>query len=211
VDGLFLDDGTEVHLPPHLGAQLTFAVKPGDAVTVHGLKARAIPMVQAMSVTNEATNRTVVDNGPGDGPRGAHGALGAGQLMEAQGRVKAQLYGPRGEMNGVLLDDGTQVHLPPPEAQRLATQLATGQTIFVSGNGMASPLGKVIGAQAIGPNRSEVTEIAAALPPPPGVGPGRDHHGPPPPLPPIGGPDIGPGALDAPPPPPGGPGAPPQP
>ena len=38
-------DGTQVHLPPHLGAQLVFAVRPGDPVTVRGLKAREIPMV----------------------------------------------------------------------------------------------------------------------------------------------------------------------
>src|SRR6195952_4087849 len=69
VDGLILDDGTEVHLPPHLGTQLVFAVKPGDAVTIRGLRARAVPMVQAMSVKNDATGTTVVDNGPG-GPRG---------------------------------------------------------------------------------------------------------------------------------------------
>ena len=50
VDGLILNDGTEVHLPPHLGAQLVFAVKPGDQVTVRGLKARAVPMIDAMSV-----------------------------------------------------------------------------------------------------------------------------------------------------------------
>src|SRR5271166_3141021 len=48
VDGLILTDGTEVHLPPHLGTQLVFVVKPGDAVTLHGLRARAIPMVQAL-------------------------------------------------------------------------------------------------------------------------------------------------------------------
>src|SRR5215207_1763361 len=38
VDGLILNDGTEVHFPPHMSAQLVFAVKPGDAVTVHGLR-----------------------------------------------------------------------------------------------------------------------------------------------------------------------------
>src|SRR5438128_2566594 len=64
VDGLILDDGTEIRLPPHLGAQLVYAIKPGDRVTVHGLKARAIPMVQAISVTNDATGAAVTDNGP---------------------------------------------------------------------------------------------------------------------------------------------------
>jgi hypothetical protein len=28
VDGLIMTDGTEVHLPPHLGTQLVFAVNP---------------------------------------------------------------------------------------------------------------------------------------------------------------------------------------
>src|SRR5580658_7906225 len=68
VDGLILADGTEVYLPPHLGTQLVFAVKPGDAVTIHGLKAQAIAMVQAMSVTNDATGSAVTDNGVGGPP-----------------------------------------------------------------------------------------------------------------------------------------------
>src|SRR5947209_3987681 len=52
VDGLILNDGTEIKLPPHLTAQIVFAVKPGDAVSVRGLRARALPLVDAASVTN---------------------------------------------------------------------------------------------------------------------------------------------------------------
>jgi len=33
VNGLLLSDGTEVHFPPHMSAQLVHAIKPGDAVT----------------------------------------------------------------------------------------------------------------------------------------------------------------------------------
>jgi hypothetical protein len=32
VDGLILNDGTEVKLPPHLTGQIVFAIRPGDAV-----------------------------------------------------------------------------------------------------------------------------------------------------------------------------------
>jgi hypothetical protein len=42
VDGLILPDATEVHLAPHLGTQLVFAVKPGDTVTIHGGPARIV-------------------------------------------------------------------------------------------------------------------------------------------------------------------------
>ena len=64
VDGLLLNDGTEIKLPPHLSAQIVYAVRPGDAVSIRGLKARALPLVDAASVTNDATRVTVVDNGP---------------------------------------------------------------------------------------------------------------------------------------------------
>jgi hypothetical protein len=68
VDGLILTDGTEIKLPPHLTAQVVFAVKPGDAVLVRGLRAHALPLVDAVSVTNFVTGVTVTDNGPPDGP-----------------------------------------------------------------------------------------------------------------------------------------------
>jgi len=185
VDGLILDDGTEIHMPPHLGTQLVFAVKPGDQVTVHGLRAREVPMVQAMQVTNDASSQSVTDTGPA-GPRGPRGAGPhprpemARQPLEAQGAIKEQLHGPRGNLNGVLLADGTIVRLPPLEAQRLGTALAVGQSVFVRGEGVANGLGKVIAARAIGPNAQQLTEISG--PPrhdgPDGAGPDGDRHGP---------------------------------
>src|SRR5215831_16225424 len=64
VDGLILQDGTEVKLPPHLTAQVVFSIRPGDNVSIRGLKARALPLVDAASVTNVATGATVTDSGP---------------------------------------------------------------------------------------------------------------------------------------------------
>jgi hypothetical protein len=174
VDGLILEDGTEVHVPPHLGIQLVFAVKPGDQVTVHGLKARSIAMVQAMSVTNDATDGTVTDNGP----NGARGPREPSQQLSAQGRIKAQLHGPQGDLNGVLLEDRTIVRLPPPEAQRFAAKLAPGQMLYVDGEGIAGPLGKVIAARLIGPSQAQLAEIHAQ--PPRGLGPGRRERPAPP-------------------------------
>ncbi len=192
VDGFILDNGTEVHFPPHLSTQLVFTVKPGDAVTIHGLKAQALPMVQGMSVTNDASGQTVTDNGPPAGGPGRHGPNAGGQLLQVQGPIKEQLHGPRGDLNGVLLQDGTIVRLPPPEAQRLAAKLAPGQQLYAQGYGMASPLGKVVAAQSIGPNQSQA--VALQMPPPP------PHRGPGP----MGGPgNPGPGPAPGPAAPPG--------
>src|SRR5207248_6244858 len=54
IDGLILSDGTEVKTPPHLSAEMTYSIKPGDTVTIHGLHAAALPLVQAVSITDEA-------------------------------------------------------------------------------------------------------------------------------------------------------------
>ncbi len=193
VDGLILVDGTEVHLPPHLGTQLVYAIKPGDAVTIRGLKARAIPMVQAMSVKNDATGTTVTDTGPGGPP----GPSDTQQALSATGRIKAPLHGPRGDLNGALLEDGTIVRLPPPEAQRLAAILVAGAPLTVQGLGSEGPLGRVIEARSIGPDATHLAQVAA----PPRPGPG---HRPPPP----GGPGMAPPPGPDAPPSPGGPDAP---
>jgi len=43
--------------------------------------------------------------------------------MSVQGRVQMTLHGPRGDVNGAMLDDNTILRLPPPEAQRFAAFL----------------------------------------------------------------------------------------
>ena len=169
VDGLLLTDGTEVHVPPPLSTQLVFAVKPGDAVTIHGLHARAVKLVAAAEVTNDATHVTIAWAGP------PH--MRARTEMQAQGTVKAPLYGMRGEANGVLLADGTVVHLPPPEAQRLAAMLAVGKTVAVRGNGYAGPLGRALDARQIGPDAAHLQPVAAPMPPWDGHHWWREHMG----------------------------------
>src|SRR5229473_6452857 len=143
VDGLILADGTEVHFPPHLSTQLVYAVKPGDAVTVRGLKALNIPLVAAVSITNGRSGQTVTDNGPGFGP-GSKGPRQAGQPMTVQGRVQMALHGPRGDVNGVLIEDGTILRLPPPEAERFASQLAPGQTVTAQGDAITTDRKSVV-------------------------------------------------------------------
>jgi hypothetical protein len=189
IDGLILTDGTEVDTPPHLSTQIAFAIKPGDNVTIHGLHAAALPLVQAVSITDEQTGRTVIDNGP---PRPRPGAppplppagttTGVGGplpgLTEVQGRVRMALHGPRGDPNGVLLDDGTVPRLPPPEAYRFASLLQPGQSVVAEGSELVSALGKVVDVQQIGASREQLSLVET----PPRPGPGA----PPPPAPGFG-------------------------
>lgn len=162
VDGFLLQDGTQVHVPPHLSTQLVFALRPGDAVTVRGLRALGAPLVSAVSVARDAGGPPVADLG---GPRGAL------RPLEVQGRVQMPLRGPRGEINGAVLEDGTQLRLPPPEAERFAELLRPGQALAARGAGLSTPLGTVLEAEAIGPAPDRLAALGR-LPPP------RDDRGP---------------------------------
>ena len=158
VDGLILTDGTEVKAPPHLSAQLVFAVRPGDAVTIHGLKARALPLVDGSLIRNDATGATVTDLGP---PRRDR------TETTVSGRVGMPLHGKRGEVNGVLLEDATQVRMPPREAERWSAELRAGRTLTVRGTLLRSALGTVMEAHAIAGATGAMTEIEPGHPPAP--------------------------------------------
>ena len=179
VDGFVLADGTEVHLPPHLSAQLAAAVKVGDAVTVRGLRAAAVPMVAAMSVTGDANGQSVVDagpeghRGPDHGPGAPPAAVGPAVVGEVSGKVLIALHGPRGELNGAMLEDGTALRLPPPEAARLTAMLHPGQTVVAQGPAVTSALGRVVMVRGIGATRDALQQVQA----PPPHGPRPDRRG----------------------------------
>lgn len=163
VDGVILADGTEVHTPRRLESEIAAAVKPGDSITIHGLKARELKLVQAVSLTNDATAKTLVDVGQEDGAdnrrRRNSGTRPPSVQGDAQGTIKMPLHDTRGDVDGVLLQDGTIVHLPPASATRLAAILATGKPLFARGDINASALGKVINASAIGPAADQLTDV----------------------------------------------------
>ncbi|MGY3441342.1 hypothetical protein ACVW17_001343 [Bradyrhizobium sp. USDA 4473] len=179
VDGLILADGTEVKLPPHLSAQIVYTIRPGDEVSIRGLRARAIPLVDATSVSNVATGRTVTDEGP------TRGADNGGAQQAFSGRIVAALHGKRGEVNGAMLDDSTQLRMPPPEAERFADWLQPGQMVSVRGETLDTALGRVVDVQAIGASPGQMTELDGPRPLRGRKG-GPDRFGPPPPPPPRG-------------------------
>jgi len=172
IDGFILNDGTEVKTPPHLSTEIAYAIRAGDTVTVHGLHAAALPLVQAVSISDDATGRTVLDSGPP-----------SPGLIEVQGRVRMTLHGPQGDVNGVLLDDGTVLRLPPPEAARFATLLQPGQVLVAEGTVVANAIGKVSEVWQLGASRDQLSPVEAP------AGPGRGLRPPPP-----GGPGLRPPA-----------------
>jgi hypothetical protein len=168
LDGFLLADGTQVHLPPHLTTELAAAVRPGDPVTVRGYRSPSVPLVAAVEVTDSATNQTVIDQGPP--PPGSRSpppppgvpAPGA-QQTSLNGKVERSLYGPAGDLNGAVLEDGTIIRLPPPVAAQSLSPLAPGQTIAVEGFALGTAYGRVIDAQSVELSPAPITTSAPPI------------------------------------------------
>jgi len=188
IDGFILKDGTEVKTAPDLSTQIAFAFKPGDRVTVHGLKAAALPLVSAVSVTDEATHRTVTDSGaaapmspppPAPARRGGP-AQPPGASSETTGRVRMALHGPQGEVNGVLLDSGAILRFPPDQGVPLSALIAPRQTVVAEGTAITNALGTVVEVRQIGPSRTQLVAVGPPSPPLGDRGPAGPRRRPPP-------------------------------
>jgi hypothetical protein len=171
IDGFILADGTEVKTPPHLSTQIAATLRSGDAVTIHGLRAAAIPLIEATSVKNDATGQTVIDQGPPPkGPKGPGRPDRAAGQATLEGRIRMPLHGPKGDINGALLEDGTIVRLLSPEAARLGALLSPGQTVAVQGRVSSTVLGRTVEVSAIGQSSAALDTVDTPPPPPPPPG-----------------------------------------
>jgi hypothetical protein len=209
IDGFILKDGTEVKTPPQLSTQLAFIVKPGSQITIHGLRAAAVPLVRAVSVTEDATHRTLADDDeralldaptpPRKDPIGVPPTPGQGALGEQSGRVRMALHGPQGEVNGVLLKSGAIWRFPPDQADQLGSLLQPRQSLVAEGTVLTNSLGTVVEVTEIGNSRDRLVAVGRPMPPPPGLGP-RDRRLAPPPPPANGAPLPPPSSAPNPPP-----------
>jgi hypothetical protein len=71
--------------------------------------------------------------------------------LQISGAVERALRGPKGEVNGVLLTDGTVVRFPPHAAFDFAAVLQPGQAFAAEGLGTDNAYGKGLEATAMGP------------------------------------------------------------
>ena len=180
-DGFFLEDGTQVLAVPLFSANLIKTLHSGDAVTVYGLKATGDKaLVMAMIVINEQSKQSVLlgdiplmlamgqtpnhehpsaahDSSP-PSPTTSQTAVSVPGLIH--GRVKFPIYGPRGDVSGALLDDGTVLRVASTEGQRVSALLRAGSVVWARGSASESPLGKLLLVQAIGPRESELKPLA---------------------------------------------------
>lgn len=182
VGGVVIKDGDRIaqfNLPPGMAAVVAAAAAPGQKVTFSGMPEVAVGgrAIYRFSSLTAADGKKITMPRPGDG-----------QEMHVEGTVARLNFGPRGEVDGAVLDGGDFLHVGPREAAQL--NLAIGQKISVDGR--AHPM--LAGHNVI--HATKVNGVAIDRPRPPEGGP-RDGGGPgadgPRPMRDGRGPDEGPG------------------
>lgn len=158
VDGFVMKDGQAdvlVHTPPHMDGELTRHLSPGDKVRVRGVRPRGAELLAAVAVT-AASGRQIIDEGPDPDrkhPKVKH------EPMTADGTVQMSLFGPRGELRGALLSDGTVLRIGPKEAGQVAALLAPGAKLAARGDGIQTRHGRVIHALEVGPDPARLKPV----------------------------------------------------
>jgi len=160
VDALLLTDGTVAKFPPHMGAELTGAVKANDTVSVRGYREPG-GGVKAYVITNEGSKQQVVERPPvpelAKMPK--HLRFATLSRLKVAGKVERPMRGKKGEVNGVLLEDGTVVRFPPHAAFDFAVLLQPGQSLAAEGLGTENQFGRGLEATAIGPTPDALKPI----------------------------------------------------
>ncbi|KKB63328.1 hypothetical protein WM40_12620 [Robbsia andropogonis] len=150
IDGLVLGTrrSSQVHCPPHLSSQIARNVKLGDTIRVRGVKPRGVDMIAAVSLVTAGGN-VILDEGPDHHGQKHQKPHVEHKPMQVSGEVLLSLHGPKGELRGALLDDGTSLRMPPHAATELVSYLTPGTHVQAWGHGVANRHGRTMEVEEI--------------------------------------------------------------
>jgi hypothetical protein len=162
-DGLRLANDVIVKFPPHRSQALLGAVQPGQHVRILG-HAETPAMVKADAIINVTTGNIVVDQPPANNLPLLPPHLRAQSLqpLQVEGKVDLILNGPRGEVDGVILDNQSIVHFPP---ESLSVPLRPGLRIAVAGLGTKTANGVSLEAIRMGSSAATMQPLYAPAAP----------------------------------------------
>ncbi|MEW6491485.1 MAG: hypothetical protein AB1589_02885 [Cyanobacteriota bacterium] len=151
VEGLILSNGLQVKFPPHMGESVVKSIKIGDRINVMGNPGTRNQLgqeVAAYFITNSRTGRRVVDEPPVSPPI-PPANMGYSNLSVA-GAAATWVVGQKGEINGIILTDGSQVRFSP---DRIGSQLSNlakpGVRVQAQGFGTKNSYGQALEATSL--------------------------------------------------------------
>jgi hypothetical protein len=178
LEGVLLDDGRFVRLPPFADAS-----KLGAGTAIHLVGSSIGAAVHAETIT--AANGDVLFAKPTERPAGPprdRARPPALADVAHAGTIASIVRGPMGEASMLLLSDGAVVMVPPPVARDAGDALVVGQTVSASGRGgtyasgvsmFATSLTLASGKVVTAPPRGEAPPFLRDVPAP--AAPRRRH------------------------------------
>lgn len=154
VDGLSLEDGREIHFPPHMGETVTKLASVGDDLKITGnqvTRPRGEVVFEASLIEKGEVSLKIErprpprgpkphhKHGPANGPHGREHET----AMNATGVVEEFVTNRHGDVDGLLLADGTEVKLPPHQGEELQSLVKKGEQVKVEGRRHVTPHGDV--------------------------------------------------------------------
>ncbi|MEH2367357.1 hypothetical protein [Nostoc sp.] len=158
VDGLLLNNGLQVKFPPHMADSLVGIITPNTKVSIFGnpgFSTRFGQEVRAKKITNSQTGQTLVEQPPTTAPQPPN--LNNYSTLSTEGTAQNWLVGHRGEINGVIISNGTIVKFPPHVSEQLASMANIGNTIQAKGFGTRNRYGQILEATALSVNGQSVS------------------------------------------------------
>ena len=147
VDGLLLDDQTIIKFPPHLARELVEVAKPKERVRANG-HLEADKLLKGHVIVNLESAKAIREIKPTPPERaGSHGSL---QPFSISGVIRVIKRNPHGEIDGVILADGTLLHFPPHAGRQFANLFREGGSIAGVGFGTFNDLGCTIAVAMLG-------------------------------------------------------------
>ncbi|MFZ0100721.1 MAG: hypothetical protein WCF47_11920 [Pseudolabrys sp.] len=152
-----------VHTPPHMAADIESTIQIGEEICVRGVRPRGADIIVAVALIAQG-GLALVDHGP---PKG-HEDKEEQKLpdrepkkepCETEGKVRLSLFGPKGELRGAVLDNGTIIRVGHKEATNLSEFLRPDSKVAVRGDGILTKHGRVIAVKEIGPKYSALKPV----------------------------------------------------
>lgn len=174
VDGIVLDNGTQLHFPPHMGSQVTEKLRVGDRVDVDGRPETRPDGSRVFEARLISSGKLQVRMDP---PR--RRGKEPESPMEAHGKVDRFVTNPHDDVDGFVLADGTEVRVPPHQGDELQGLIREGDEVQIAGRSHTTPHGEVHlhadRIQALGSDRVFERDAPPAGRPGPKPGPRGDR------------------------------------
>jgi hypothetical protein len=163
VNGLLLDDGSQMHVTYRAAHELVTLIQPGDHVRVHGRRVSDSPLVKPDVIVNVTDGTTFTVPPRLELPIPPSEERPAVHEMKAAGTIQVLLYDHlKGVVNGMVLSDGTQVRLPPDVGEHFHASLQKDMDVVIEGYGTAGHHGRAMEAIAIGRKGRPLTYLDAS-------------------------------------------------